>query len=97
MQVKIAKRRFVSWCLPRQYLAVAKEGFATKTFSVDFFTRKLEPAAEINFGSERFKNASGSGKLLIKNCIFVKTGLEKEKIDNLKPLQRKEIDEAIAA
>lgn len=78
-------------------LATAKEGFATKTFSVDFFIKKLGPAAEINFANERFKNASGSGRLLIKNCIFVKAGLEKEKIENLKEQQRKEIDEAIAA
>ena len=77
-------------------LAIAKEGFATKTFSVDFFIRKLGPAAEIDFGNERFKNASGSGRLLIKNCIFAKAGLEKEKIENLKEQQRKEIDEAIA-
>lgn len=78
-------------------LAIAKEGFATRTFSVDFFAQKLAPAAEINFGNERFKNASGSGRLLIKNCIFFKAGLEKEKIENLKEQQRKEIDEAIAA
>lgn len=78
-------------------LAIAKEGFATKTFSVDFFTKKLGPAAEIDFGNERFKNASGSGRLLIKNCIFVKAGLEKEKIESLKEQQHKEIDEAIAA
>lgn len=78
-------------------LAIAKEGFATKTFSVDFFIKKLEPAADINFGNERFKNASGSGRLLIKNCIFVKAGLEKEKIESLKEQQLKEINEAIAA
>lgn len=78
-------------------LAIAKEGFATRTFSVDFFVKKLEPAAAINFGNERFSNASGSGRLLIKNCIFVKAGLEKEKIENLKEQQRKEIDMAIAA
>lgn len=78
-------------------LAISKEGFAKKTFSVDFFTKKLAPAAEINFGNERFKNASGSGRLLIKNCIFFKAGLEKEKIENLKEQQRKEIDEAISA
>jgi len=78
-------------------LAISREGFATKTFSVDFFIKKLGPAADIDFGNERFKNASGSGRLLIKNCIFVKAGLEKEKIANLKEQQRKEIDEAIAA
>ncbi|MFZ5507682.1 MAG: DGQHR domain-containing protein [Pseudomonadota bacterium] len=76
-------------------LAIAREGFATKTFSVEFFINKLGPAAEIDFGNERFKNASGSGRLFIKNCIFVKAGLEKEKIESLKERQRKEIDEAI--
>ncbi len=77
-------------------LLLAEEGFAIRTFSLDFFLGKLQAAANIDFANDRFKNASGSGRLLIKNCFFVKLGLEQEKITKLPPEKRKAIDDAIA-
>jgi len=76
-------------------LVLAKEGFETKKFSIYFFHSKLSGASAINFQHERFKNASGSGRLLIKNCIFRASGIEKEKMEDLDAKKLQEIDEAI--
>ena len=80
-------------------LILAAEGFSAKNFTLDFFIKKLKAAADIDFSNGRFKNASGSGRLLIKNCLLVRLGLEQEKIVKMSkdhPEKRKAIDDAIA-
>ena len=77
-------------------MVLAQDGLAAKNFSVDFFLDKLKAAADVDFSNDRFKNASGSGRLLIKNCFFVKLGLEKEKMNKLSVEKLKIIDDALA-
>lgn len=77
-------------------MILAEDGLEAKNFSVDFFLDKLKAAADVDFSNDRFKNASGSGRLLIKNCFFVKLGLEKEKMSKLSDEKQKIIYDALA-
>jgi len=76
-------------------LVLTKEGYENKDFSEAFFKSKLQPASHIDFRNERFKNASGSGRLLIKNCLFMACNLETDKLKNLDDKKRIEINDAI--
>lgn len=76
-------------------LVLTKEGYENKDFSEAFFKSKLQPASHIDFRNERFKNASGSGRLLIKNCLFMACNLETDKLKNLDEKKRIEINDAI--
>ncbi|WP_114955000.1 DGQHR domain-containing protein [Sphingosinicella terrae] len=48
---------------------LAKDAFETKIISVGHFRRVLEPAARIDFADDRFRNASGSGRSIIRRAI----------------------------
>lgn len=51
------------------------EAIEAKDISVDFFTRRLIGAKNVDFGSVIFQNASGSGRTKIRKCIELKIGL----------------------
>ena len=51
----------------RRELAAA--AYEARDVSVDFFRARLHPAASLDFASEAFKNASGSGRTIIRRAI----------------------------
>jgi DNA phosphorothioation-associated DGQHR protein 1 len=55
--------------------ALAPEAIGGKDATVDFFRRKLTPAATINFSTVEFQNASGSGRSLIRRKLRDAIGL----------------------
>ena len=81
-------------------LVLAKDALAVKNFTFSFFIEKLQAASDIDFSNEKFKNASGSGRLLIKNCLLMKLGLERFKLNEMRrkfPEKFKAIEGTIAA
>lgn len=74
-------------------VGLAQEGLAMKTFSEQFFERHLARAGDIDFASEIFQNASGSGRQFIKNCLFIRLGLKSP--DGLSPEQHARIATAL--
>lgn len=48
---------------------ILPEALAEKDISLNFFTKKLEPAKELTFTEDKFKNASGSGRSIIRKAI----------------------------
>jgi DNA phosphorothioation-associated DGQHR protein 1 len=48
---------------------IAARAFRDKTISVAYFTRVLNPARGIDFAGEQFRNASGSGRTVIRKAI----------------------------
>jgi DNA phosphorothioation-associated DGQHR protein 1 len=54
---------------------LAAEAYETKVISSSHFTEILAPAAELNFSADRFRNASGSGRSIIRRAIEAATGL----------------------
>ncbi len=57
---------------------LAVEGMNTKDLSQDFFRRHLSKAEYIDFSKTEFKNASGSGRAFIRNCLFLRLGFMSE-------------------
>ncbi|MEE9433719.1 MAG: DNA phosphorothioation-associated DGQHR protein 1 [Sphingorhabdus sp.] len=55
---------------------ISSEAYGKKIISVDAFTKLLQPASEIDFASEEFRNASGSGRTVIRKAIEEKITLE---------------------
>ncbi len=54
---------------------LAARAHAERNISVDYFRGKLEPAADIDFASDAFRNASGSGRSVIRRAIEGAIGL----------------------
>jgi DNA phosphorothioation-associated DGQHR protein 1 len=54
---------------------LCSEAMAAKDVSREFFTRRLEPCASINFADDFFQ-ASGTGRLRIRNILELKLGLK---------------------
>jgi len=48
---------------------LAKDAYEARDISVAYFTNKLMPASEIDFSTDAFRNASGSGRSLIRRSI----------------------------
>lgn len=48
---------------------ILPEALSVKNISQDFFIRKLEPAKTLTFTEDKFKNASGSGRSIIRQAI----------------------------
>lgn len=48
---------------------LAEDAFATKVISAGHFVRILEPAEDLDFSADRFRNASGSGRSIIRRAI----------------------------
>lgn len=57
---------------------LSKEGLATKTFSEHFFQERLALAGDIDFSGRLFQNASGSGRQIIRTCLFLRLGLKSQ-------------------
>lgn len=55
--------------------ALAAEAFRTKVISVDHFRSILLPAGDLDFTEDRFRNASGSGRSIIRRAIEERIGL----------------------
>jgi len=47
----------------------AKEAYEARNISTEYFARKLEPAGGIDFSADQFRNASGSGRSVIRRAI----------------------------
>jgi len=58
----------------QKYLSIY--GLEQKKFSVNFFNEYLEKAATIDFSDNFFKNASGSGRIVIRNCLELAMGFK---------------------
>lgn len=54
---------------------LAADAYTTKVISVAAFRDRLAPAAELNFAEDVYRNASGSGRSLIRRAIEAKVGL----------------------
>lgn len=52
----------------------AKEAYEGRDISAKYFTKRLRPAGAIDFSEEQFRNASGSGRSLIRRAIEGKLG-----------------------
>ena len=48
---------------------LAPQAYEEKNVSVEYFTAKMAPAKDIDFADERFRNPSGSGRILIRKTI----------------------------
>ena len=48
---------------------ILPEALAQKDISINFFIQKLAPAKDLNFTEDKFKNASGSGRSIIRKAI----------------------------
>lgn len=48
---------------------VASTSYEARDISVEYFTNILQAAGDIDFSSERFRNASGSGRTMIRKAI----------------------------
>lgn len=48
---------------------LAKEAYDVRNISTAYFVEKLKPAGDIDFSSEAFRNASGSGRSAIRKAI----------------------------
>lgn len=56
---------------------LAAEAYETKVISTDAFRQKIEGAAGIDFSEDRFRNASGSGRSLIRRAIEEEAGISR--------------------
>lgn len=54
---------------------LAADAYETKVISSSHFKEILAPAAELDFSDDRFRNASGSGRSIIRRAIEAATGL----------------------
>lgn len=54
---------------------LAAESYETKVISQEHFKRILEPAGVIDFSTDRFRNASGSGRSIIRRAIEEEIGI----------------------
>jgi len=54
---------------------LAAEAYELKDISAAYFEAKLQPAANINFADIRFRNASGSGRSMIRRTIEEAIGI----------------------
>jgi DNA phosphorothioation-associated DGQHR protein 1 len=54
---------------------LAEDAYATKTISATHFEKILEPARLLDFSEDRFRNASGSGRGIIRRAIEERIGL----------------------
>lgn len=54
---------------------LAAQAQAERNISADYFHRKLGPAADIDFASDEFRNASGSGRSFIRRAIEQAAGI----------------------
>lgn len=54
---------------------MAEKAYLDRDISVKYFTGRLGPAKSIDFSSDEFRNASGSGRSAIKNAIASAMGL----------------------
>jgi DNA phosphorothioation-associated DGQHR protein 1 len=56
---------------------LAAEAYATKVISAEAFKERLSGAAEIDFSEDQFRNASGSGRSLIRRVIEKEAGIHR--------------------
>lgn len=54
---------------------IAAEAYEGRDISVEYFQRILEPAQHLDFSQDVFRNASGSGRSVIRRAIEQETGL----------------------
>ena len=55
---------------------LAAQAYEDRDISVSYFKGKIAPAGDIDFGDERFRNASGSGRTYIRKTIEEAIGLD---------------------
>ena len=55
---------------------LAAQAYEDRDISVSYFKGKIAPAEDIDFGDERFRNASGSGRTYIRKTIEEAIGLD---------------------
>lgn len=55
---------------------LAKRAYEDRNISVEYFKERISLASEIDFASEKFKNASGSGRTFIRKAIEEAIGLD---------------------
>lgn len=56
--------------------SLAEGAYVDRDLSVDYFTAKLSPAQHIDFSTDQFRNASGSGRTMIRREIAIAIGLD---------------------
>lgn len=56
---------------------LAPEILDKKDLSIEYFTKRLQPAADIDFSTVDFKNASGAGRKMIRDALEAKLGISK--------------------
>jgi DNA phosphorothioation-associated DGQHR protein 1 len=55
---------------------LAPEAISTSDATTGFFQKKFAPAADIDFSTDRFQNASGSGRSTIRKALLAAMGIE---------------------